>query len=67
MCGESITFDGFLVEIGECEGNHKPLLDSNFQGRNINGGKIGVMHDQVQSQHNTPLGRILFSYSIAIS
>ncbi|XP_019151665.1 PREDICTED: uncharacterized protein LOC109148246 [Ipomoea nil] len=55
MSGESITFDGFLVEIGEMEGNHKPPLDSKFQGRNINGGKIGVMHDQVHSQHSTPV------------
>ncbi|XP_031094974.1 uncharacterized protein LOC115999260 isoform X3 [Ipomoea triloba] len=55
MSGESITFDGFLVEIGEMEGNHKPPLDSKFQGRNINGGKIGVMRDQVHSQHNTPV------------
>lgn len=67
MSGESITFDGFLVEIGEMEGSHKPPLDSKFQGRNINGGKIGVMRDQVHSQHNTPVGRILFFYSVAVS
>ncbi|VFQ83073.1 unnamed protein product [Cuscuta campestris] len=47
QCGESITFDGFLVDIGECEGNQKPLLDSKFQG-----GK--VMHDKLHSQHYSP-------------
>ncbi|CAH9124904.1 unnamed protein product, partial [Cuscuta epithymum] len=49
QCGESITFDGFLVEIGECEGNQKPLLDSSFKGRNI-----GVTHDQIHCQRTSP-------------
>ncbi|CAH9068816.1 unnamed protein product [Cuscuta europaea] len=49
QCGESITFDGFLVEIGECEGNQKPLQDSSFQGRNI-----GVTHDQLHCQRTSP-------------
>ncbi|VFQ67948.1 unnamed protein product [Cuscuta campestris] len=49
-CGNSITFDGFLVEIGECAGNQKPLLDSNFQG-----GHIEVMQDSLHSQHKYPV------------
>ncbi|KAK3030625.1 hypothetical protein RJ639_035829, partial [Escallonia herrerae] len=34
--GEFLKFDGHLVDIGECEGDHKPLVDLNLQGGNCN-------------------------------
>lgn len=34
--GESIAFDGHLVEIGEHEGNREPLMDLNIQGNDGN-------------------------------
>lgn len=56
--GKSLTFDGHLVEVGECEGDHKPPLDSNVQGRNCNVvGKTGILQgQQVQIHNNYPVG-----------
>ncbi|KAL3619514.1 hypothetical protein CASFOL_037084 [Castilleja foliolosa] len=34
--GESLAFEGHLVEIGELEGDHKPVIDSTHQGKNCN-------------------------------
>ncbi|XP_027081831.1 uncharacterized protein [Coffea arabica] len=34
--GESIAFDGHLVDIGECEEDHKPPIDSNIRKTNCN-------------------------------
>lgn len=34
--GESIAFDGHLVDIGECEEDRKPPMNFNIQGRNCN-------------------------------
>ncbi|KAM7491505.1 hypothetical protein LguiA_034426 [Lonicera macranthoides] len=55
--GKSLTFDGHLVEVGECEGDHKPPLDSNVQGRNCNVvGKTGIPQgQQVQIHNNYPV------------
>ncbi|XP_062146507.1 uncharacterized protein LOC133854358 isoform X3 [Alnus glutinosa] len=45
--GESIAFDGHLIEIGEHEGNHEPLMDLNIQGNDGNIiQKSGLMHGQ---------------------
>ncbi|KAA8520983.1 hypothetical protein F0562_011656 [Nyssa sinensis] len=55
--GESLTFDGHLVDIGEPEGDHKPLVDSNFPGRTCSAvGKIGLLHGQ-RVQHNSSIGK----------
>ncbi|GFP94949.1 hypothetical protein PHJA_001639300 [Phtheirospermum japonicum] len=32
--GESLAFEGHLVEIGELEGDHKPVIDLTHQGKN---------------------------------
>lgn len=31
--GEALTFDSYLVDVGDPEGDHKPLSDLNFQGK----------------------------------
>lgn len=31
--GESLAFEGYLVEIGEEEGDHKPVAHSTLQGK----------------------------------
>lgn len=55
--GESLKLDGHLVEIGECEGDQKPLKDSNIQGKNcIAVGETKMLHEQVQSHANYPVG-----------
>ncbi|KAL5747740.1 hypothetical protein ACOSP7_024757 [Xanthoceras sorbifolium] len=32
-CGETLTFNAYFVDVGDPEGDHKPLCDSNVQGR----------------------------------
>lgn len=32
--GETLTFDAFLVDVGDPEGDHRPLSDLNMQGSN---------------------------------
>ncbi|CAH9068818.1 unnamed protein product [Cuscuta europaea] len=51
QCKQAMLYDAAkgLLEIGECEGNQKPLQDSSFQGRNI-----GVTHDQLHCQRTSP-------------
>lgn len=54
---ESLKLDCYLVEIGECEGDQKPLKNSNLQGKNcIAVGETKVLHEQVQSHANYPVG-----------
>ncbi|CAK9159601.1 unnamed protein product, partial [Ilex paraguariensis] len=40
--GETLEFDAYLVDIGDPHGDHKPIPNLNFQGRdkkNANSGK----------------------------
>ncbi|KAK2664327.1 hypothetical protein Ddye_002901 [Dipteronia dyeriana] len=32
-CGETLAFNAYFVDVGDPEGNHKPIRDSNLQGR----------------------------------
>ncbi|MBA0798175.1 hypothetical protein Gohar_008791 [Gossypium harknessii] len=51
--GESITFDAHLVNIGEAEGNHPGLMDSDAQVSNYNAaGKTEMIH-RVQNRLKT--------------
>ncbi|KAI7995078.1 hypothetical protein LOK49_LG11G02853 [Camellia lanceoleosa] len=51
--GESLAFDGHLVDIGEPEGDNKPVMDLKVQEKNCTaGGKTGLSHGQ-QAQHNS--------------
>ncbi|XP_019266739.1 PREDICTED: uncharacterized protein LOC109244151 isoform X4 [Nicotiana attenuata] len=46
--GESVTFDGYLVDIGECEGDEKPLKDISPREKHIKElGKRGPVHGEV--------------------
>uniref|UniRef100_A0A2N9H892 5'-3' DNA helicase ZGRF1-like N-terminal domain-containing protein n=1 Tax=Fagus sylvatica TaxID=28930 RepID=A0A2N9H892_FAGSY len=57
--GESIAFDGHLVEVGELDGDHKPLIDLNVQGNNLNVKKNGIMHGQENCVNfNKPVGQV---------
>ncbi|KAK9275528.1 hypothetical protein L1049_022795 [Liquidambar formosana] len=45
--GETLTFDAYLVDVGDPEGNHKPMSDLNFQGRDKKiTEKSGLLHAQ---------------------
>ncbi|GFZ01512.1 hypothetical protein Acr_15g0001210 [Actinidia rufa] len=45
--GESLAFDGHLVDIGEPEGDHKPLMDLKVQEKNFTAaGKTELSHGQ---------------------
>ncbi|KAK7832546.1 hypothetical protein CFP56_026339 [Quercus suber] len=57
--GESVAFDGHLVEVGELDGDHKPLMDLNVQGNNLNVvKKNGIMHGQENYINlNKPVGQ----------
>lgn len=44
--GESIAFDAHLVEIGECERDHKPPKIALNQGSSSGDGGTGVLHGQ---------------------
>ncbi|XP_050268934.1 uncharacterized protein LOC126713270 isoform X1 [Quercus robur] len=57
--GESVAFDGHLVEVGELDGDHKPLMDLNVQGNNLNVvKKNGIMHGQENCINlNKPVGQ----------
>ncbi|KAM3711800.1 hypothetical protein ACB098_01G136500 [Castanea mollissima] len=57
--GESVAFDGHLVEVGELDGDHKPLMDLNVQGNNLNVvKKNGIMHGQQNCINlNKPVGQ----------
>ncbi|KAL0016046.1 hypothetical protein SO802_003115 [Lithocarpus litseifolius] len=57
--GESVAFDGHLVEVGELDGDHKPLMDLNVQGNNLNVvKKNGLMHGQENCINlNKPVGQ----------
>lgn len=57
--GESVTFDGHLVEVGECEGDKKPQKDiSDPQGKHIlDLGKRGQIHGEVAVRNKFPAGR----------
>ncbi|KAF5938521.1 hypothetical protein HYC85_022780 [Camellia sinensis] len=51
--GESLAFDGHLVDIGESEGDNKPVMDLKVQEKNCTAGdKTGLSHGQ-QAQHNS--------------
>lgn len=46
--GESVTFDGYLVDIGECKGDQKPPKDISPRGKHIKElGKRGPVHGEV--------------------
>ncbi|XP_016470046.1 uncharacterized protein LOC107792351 isoform X2 [Nicotiana tabacum] len=46
--GESVTFDGYLVDIGECEGDQKPLKDISPREKHIKElGKRGPVQGEV--------------------
>ena len=56
--GESIAFDGHLVEVGELDGDHKPLIDLNVQGNNLNVKKNGIIYGQENCVNfNKPVGQ----------
>lgn len=59
MSGESVTFDGHLVEIGECEEDQKSRKDISFpQGKHIPElGKRGPIHGEVAVHNKFPAGR----------
>ncbi|GAB4857634.1 hypothetical protein Ancab_015540 [Ancistrocladus abbreviatus] len=42
--GESLTFSAYLVDIGEPEGNHEPLVDPTVQGKSCNEAGKTQMH-----------------------
>eukprot|EP00261_Vitis_vinifera_P026333 XP_010659699.1 PREDICTED: uncharacterized protein LOC104881368 isoform X4 [Vitis vinifera] len=45
--GESLTFDAHLVDVGEPEGNHKPVMGLNVQGINCKEvGESGILHGE---------------------
>ncbi|KAG8382535.1 hypothetical protein BUALT_Bualt05G0087500 [Buddleja alternifolia] len=51
--GESLSFEGHLVEIGEQEGDHKPVIDFTFQGKNCEAvGKAYIANNQAKSPTN---------------
>ena len=62
--GELVAFDGHLVEVGELDGDHKPLMDLNVQGNNLNVvKKNGIMHGQENFINlNKPVGQGWFLY-----
>lgn len=62
--GESVAFDGHLVEVGELDGDHKPLMDMNVQGNNLNVvKKNGIMHGEENCINlNKPVGQGWFLY-----
>ncbi|PIN04381.1 hypothetical protein CDL12_23083 [Handroanthus impetiginosus] len=63
--GESIAFDGHLVEIGEQEGDHKPVTDSTLHGKNWKVvGKTDVTNHQDSIPTNKKIQAGLSSLSI---
>ena len=53
-----------MVEVGELDGDHKPLMDLNVQGNNLNVvKKNGIMHGQENCINlNKPVGQGWFPY-----
>ncbi|KAL3499012.1 hypothetical protein ACH5RR_041744 [Cinchona calisaya] len=55
--GESIALDGHLVDIGECEEDHKPPMNFKVQGRNCSTvGKKAAAYGQMHSLNQLPTG-----------
>lgn len=49
--GETLTFDAHLVDVGEPEGNHEPLMELNVQGRNCK--EVGKVVTPHREQNNS--------------
>lgn len=58
--GESLMLEGHLVDIGELEGDHEPLIYSNVQERNVNAIEKEIPDVQqvkkLKTQKNNPMG-----------
>lgn len=61
ISGESVTFDGHLVDVGECEGDNKPLIDLNLEGRNCNlDRKVKAQCESIYAEEKFPTGKTIF-------
>ena len=49
--GETLTFDAHLVDVGEPEGNHEPVMGLNVQERSCN--EVGKMVKPHGEQNNS--------------
>lgn len=58
--GESLMLEGHLVDIGELEGDHEPLIYLNVQERNVNEIEKEIPDVQqvkkLKTQKNNPMG-----------
>lgn len=49
--GETLTFNAYLVDVGDPEGDHKPIPSLNLHGRDKKiGEKPGNLHGQFKSR-----------------
>ncbi|KAG5539507.1 hypothetical protein RHGRI_019902 [Rhododendron griersonianum] len=63
--GESLAFDGHLVDIQEPEGDHKPPVDLKVQGRNCTAsGRTGLSDGQETHHSSIEIGRSASSDSV---
>ncbi|KAI8546174.1 hypothetical protein RHMOL_Rhmol07G0097300 [Rhododendron molle] len=63
--GESLAFDGHLVDIQEPEGDHKPPVDLKVQGRNCTAsGRTGLSDGQETHRSSIEIGRSASSESV---
>ncbi|KAF7139128.1 hypothetical protein RHSIM_Rhsim07G0080700 [Rhododendron simsii] len=63
--GESLAFDGHLVDIQEPEGDHKPPVDLKVQGRNCTAsGRTGLSDGQETHRSSIEIGRSASSDSV---
>lgn len=57
ISGESVTFAGHLVDVGECEGDSK----LNLEGQNCNlDQKVKAQCESIYDQEKFPIGRTIF-------
>lgn len=61
--GETLTFNTYLVDVGDPEGGHKPVPNLNFQGKDKKSTrKFGLLHSPKFRTNSFSVGKFLCSY-----
>ena len=56
-CGETLTFNAYLIDVGDPEGDHKPVPGLNSQGRDEKiVKKPSLLHGQKFRNHSVSFG-----------